>query len=137
MIDPTTNVGKLRLKVGDIQDMPILPDVVYTQTLTDNQDNINRSAQTIAGYIAAILSQRTREKLSFIEIYGSDVYKNYMDFIKQIMTNPNISGVSPIPYAGGVRGTNPMIQFQEDWQKAYSGITESERLHFIAETDSI
>jgi len=132
MIDPTTNVGKLRLKVGDVQDLPILPDLVYSQTLTDNNDNINRSAQTIAGYIAAILSQRTKERLSFIEINGADTFDNYMQFIKQVMLNPSMSGVSPIPYSGTDSSTNQLIKFTQDWYGGFSTITQSEDMDIIA-----
>ena len=134
MIDPSTPVGKLRLAVGDIQDLPILPDIVYTQTLSYNDNNIKRSSQVVAGYIAGVLSQRTKEKLSFIEINGSDVFDNYMKFIKGVMTNPYMSGESPIPYSGGASTKNPLIQFQEDWSAAYSGETDSTRLHNIAST---
>lgn len=133
-IDITTNTGKLRLKVGDYQDLPILPDEVYIQTLADNDNNINRSAQTIAGYIAAILSQRTHERMSFLEVWGAEAYKNYMDFIKGIILNPNMAGVSPIPYNGATAGeVNPLIQFQQDWNDAYSRLTDSEQLAILAD----
>ena len=137
MIDPTTDVGKLRLKVGDIQDITILPDAVYIQTLTDNGSNINRSAKVCAGYIAAILSQRSHERLSFIEIWGSEGYKNYLSYIKEIILNPNMSDVSPIPYGAGTSTTNPIMTFNNNWTKAYSGLTADETLALIAGTDGV
>lgn len=131
-IDITTNTGKLRLKVGDYQDLPILPDAVYEQTLLDNDNNINRSAQTIAGYIAAILSQRTHEKMSFLEVWGAEAYNNYMDFIKKVLQNPAMAGVSPIPYAGTSTDKNPLIQFTEDWYACFAVKTQSEDMEEIA-----
>lgn len=134
MIDPTTDVGKLRLKVGDINDLQLLPDAVYTQTLADNQNNINRSAQTIAGYIAALLSQRTHQKLSFIEIWGTEAFKNYIQFLDKVILNPNMAGVSPLPYGSGTDTTNPITQFQQNWPKGYAGLTEDEQLAILAQS---
>jgi hypothetical protein len=105
---------------------------VYEQTLLDNSDNKNRSAQVICGYIAAILSQRTKERLSFIEINGADTFDNYMQFIKQVMLNPSMSGVSPIPYSGTDSSTNQLIKFTQDWYGGFSTITQSEDMDIIA-----
>jgi len=35
----------------------------------------------------------------------------------------------PIPYAGGIDATNPLIQFTEDWNANYVGGTQSDLLH--------
>lgn len=137
IIDPSTNIGKLRLKIGDTNDLILLPDTVLQQTLTDNDNNVNRSAKVCAGYIAAILSQRTHERLNFIEIWGSEAYKNYMDYIKNIMLNPNMSDVSPIPYGAGTSTTNPIMTFNTNWTNAYSGLTADETLALIAGSEGV
>jgi len=137
VIDPTTNVGKLRLKIGDVNDITLLSDAVLNQTLTDNDNNINRSAKVCAGYIAAILSQRSHQRLSFIEIWGSEGYKNYMDYIKNIMLNPNMSDVSPIPYGAGTNTVNPIVTFKDNWEGAWAGLTADEVLAIIAGTDGV
>lgn len=132
-IDPTTSLGKLRLKVGDISDLPLLPDIVYTQTLADNNDNINSSALTIAGYILAILSQRSHEKLSFVEVWGAEAYNNYLSFLKTVIQNPFMSGSVAYAYAGEDDGTlNPINQFVIDWKGSRVAPTDSDNLHDLA-----
>lgn len=137
MIDPTTNIGKLKLKVGDIQDIAILPDSVYTETLVDNNNNINRSAKVCAGYIAAILSQRTHERLNFIEIWGSEAYKNYMDYIKNVMSNPSMSGTAPIPYGFNEGTISPIIKFQNDWEASYQIPNADDVFDYTASTNGV
>lgn len=132
MIDFSTNIGKLRLKVGDFQDLSILPDSVYLQTLTENENNINRSSKIIAGYIAAILSQRSHEKVSFLEIWGAEAFDNYMIFIKNIILNPSMSGVSPIPYGFNEGTISPIIKFQNNWEASYQIPNADDVLEYIA-----
>jgi len=56
-IDPTTNEGKLRLRLGDWRDITLLPSSVYQQTLTDCNNNLNKATAILAQYILAILAQ--------------------------------------------------------------------------------
>ena len=42
VIDPSTNIGKLRLRLADWRDIQWLPDAVYQQTLDDTSNNFNR-----------------------------------------------------------------------------------------------
>ena len=44
LIDPTTNLGKVRLRCGDFSDVPFLPDSVYEATLADTNNNVVRAA---------------------------------------------------------------------------------------------
>ena len=57
VIDPSTNIGKLRLRLADWRDIQWLPDAVYQQTLDDTSNNLTASTRILAQYILAILSQ--------------------------------------------------------------------------------
>lgn len=139
VIDPTTNVGKLRLRIGDYLDPVLLPDEVYTQTLADTvtltvpNGDLPRASKTIALYILAILSQRTHEKLGQVEVWGGDAAKSYKDFLLMTFANPNFMSISPIPYGAGVTTLNPLMQFSADWNAAYSTQTASDQLHLLAQ----
>jgi len=128
-IDPTTNLGKLRLRVADYGDIPFLPDSVYTQTLADNDNNLIRTAKIIASYLLGMLAHKTHRKLSQIEIYGEQAFKNYQQFLLLTFTNPAfMMDISPIPYSGSSTDVNPLIKFTEDWNNNYSNGTQSQQL---------
>lgn len=138
-IDPTTNTGKLRLAVSDFGDVPILPDIVYTETLNDNNGNMARTRQQLAGYILGSLAHNTHEKLSYMEIWGGEAFKNYLTFLKEVLRNPMYNGSSPIPYSGanstdayGNVIANPIIQFQKDYKGSQTPLSESDDLTQIA-----
>ena len=143
IIDPTTAVGRLRLSVSDFSDLPMLPDVVYTQTLIDKGNNENLARQVIAGYILGILSQRGHSKLQYIEIHGNQVFDQYLKFIKEILRNPYSSGTSPIPYSNVITDAcgntvkNPIVQFQEDYKATQTPLSESDDLHRMAQVGVI
>lgn len=131
MIDPTTNLGRLRLRVADFQDIPLLPDIVYTQTLADTSNNLPASAKILAMYILGVLSSRTHRKLATMEVFGSDYFKQYKEFIMLSFTNPNFMDLSPIPIDMSGTTLHPLIQFQQDWNLNFV-ITQSQQLSWTA-----
>ena len=75
-IDPTTNLGKLRLRIADYGDIPYLPDVVYTQTLIDTNNSLTASAIILAKYILGMLSFQTDRKLGLqLSVNGSQKFR--------------------------------------------------------------
>lgn len=138
-LDLSQNEDKIRLRVGDYNEPLLLPTSVYTTTLAENGDNVNKCVSIIATYILAIFAQRTRERLNYIEVYGSDVYKNYKDFLLNVIKNPRLAQSAPIPYAGAASSTekNPLIQFTEDWNNAYVYPNQSEDLYNISNNDGV
>ena len=128
LIDPTTPLGKLRLRVGDTNDLELLPDSVYLSTLDDCSQNVPRATIIVAQYILAMLTSQTHQKLAQIEVYGSDFYKQYESFIRLTILNPNLSQLAPIPYAGGLTVQNPLTKFTDDWNKNYPRGTQSQLL---------
>lgn len=134
IIDPASNLGKVRLKIGDTSDIPFLPDSVILQTLIDNNENISRTVVTCAQYILAMLSYRTHQRLQMVEVWGQEAAKSYKDYILQIILNPNLNQSSPIPYTGASSSTtkNPLIEFTENWENSYIKPTNSEDLSNLA-----
>ena len=134
IIDPTTDVGKLRLRVADHGDLPFLPDSVYESVLSDTENSLTKSTVILANYILGLLSLRTHRKLQQIEMWSGEAFTNYRLFLRETISNPNtISGVYPIPYSPDPQGQiNPLIQFVSDWNDSYSKPTNSETLSMTA-----
>lgn len=101
-IDPTTTLGQLRLAVGDVADVPYLPDSVYTQVLQQNNDNVMASVKTVAFYILGLLTSNMRERAGAIEVWGKDAFDNYIEFINMIIKDPRTAMNSAGFYAGGI-----------------------------------
>ncbi len=127
-LDPTSNIGKLRLRVADYSDLPYLPDSVYQATLEDNSFNLPRSAKVIAQYILGMLAHKTHRKLAQIEVWGAEAFKNYKEFLLLTISNPAFMDISPIPTGTTKDIMNPIIQFQGDWNKNFTLGTESQQL---------
>lgn len=101
-IDVNTPEGRIRLRVGDIQDVPILPDSIYTYYYQVNNSNENRTIVSIAYAILAALSQNTRERLDRIEYYGQEAFDNYLKFINVLIKDPRTSMTIAGVYCGGL-----------------------------------
>ena len=87
-IDPTTNIGKLRLRLADWRDVQWLPDNVYKQTLIDCDNNLNKATSILAQYILAILSQQTRSRVMQIESFDDQAFQQFRQFIIDTVSNP-------------------------------------------------
>lgn len=127
-LDPTTDIGKVRLRVGDYSDIPILPDAVYTQALLDTQqqytngivanqifvgpnyqpvtlayptlpaNNLPAAARLVATYILGALTSQTHQKLAQVEVWGTDWFNNYLKFVQSTILNPYMMDMAPMPY---------------------------------------
>jgi hypothetical protein len=133
VIDPTTSIGKVRLIVGDYNDLAYLPDSVYQSTLDDNSDNIHRSSAIIAQYILGMLSQKTHRKMGQLEVYGAEAFQNYLAFLKFTVLNPNsIYNVAPLPYSPVVTSGKALEDFIYDFKHNYRGGTQSQWMAITA-----
>jgi hypothetical protein len=119
IIDPTTPVGKIRLRVGDWLDLPILSDAVIESALAECNDSIPRAAALCANYILAILTHKTHKKMAQLETWSDQQFDNYVKFIRMTINNPHHMGISPIPYNNTGDG-HPIIDFIEEWNSEYS-----------------
>lgn len=129
MIDPSTDIGKLRLRVGDISDLPYLPDSVYQSTLDENSGNLPSSAKTIAVYILGILAFQVHRRMGLqLEVYGAEAFRSYKEFLILTTSNPNFMSYNPVPYSASGDEVHPLIQFQKDWNKNFYNGTDSQQL---------
>ena len=113
VIDPSQAVDRVRLMVGDTQDLIILSDDTYQYLLDKNNGNENAAAKESAYMILAQLSYNTRVRLDRIETYSQQAFENYLKFIKEYIK----SGTGPLAlagiYAAGISKTD-ILQNQAD-----------------------
>jgi hypothetical protein len=128
IIDPTTPIGKLRLRCGDFGDFPILPDSVYTSALADCNQSLPRASRLCAQYILGTLTAKTHRKLSSLETWSGEYFDHYVQFIKLTILNPNLMSFSPVPYTHANEIENPLPKFIREWNLNYSGITQAEQM---------
>ena len=131
-IDISTDVGKVRLKIGDTSDLPFLADSAITATINEFQGNLQKASSQCAMYILAQLSFQTHRKLSQIEIFGKEAFDSYKQFLSMLVKDPYFAGKCPLPYANQSDDTSPLIEFVEDWNANYVGRTQSEVMHIQA-----
>ena len=132
-IDPTTDIGKLRLRCADISDLPFLPDSVYSQVLADSNGALPQAAKTCATYILGQLSFNTHRKMGLqLECWGSEAFDNYKQFLLLTVTNPNFFDISPIPVNVQGDKLHPLIEFAKDWELNYAQITQSQQMKWDA-----
>lgn len=118
-LDPTTPVGKVRLRIGDWSDLTILPDVVVQSALDDCNGNVGRASQLAAQYILATLTAKSHKKLAVVEFWGAEQFDNYLKFITLLTKSAEFSSVAPIPYIGSGAETSKLAQFISDWKAGY------------------
>ena len=136
-IDPSTNLGKLRLRLGDFLDIQQLPDAVYNQVILDHTDtngnvNLRECAMLCGSYILASLAFSVHSKMQLLEVYGSEAFNNYKSYLMMVTKDPSFNQVSPIPYVAGADDIHPILQFKDDWINAYNKPTSDQRLHNLA-----
>lgn len=101
--NPATNpIDALRLRVGDTDEDDVwLTDndyQYYLGTIPTFKQQVLASSQAILFKLA----RYTRERAGQIEVYGSDVYKNYADALVRLIKDPAFNGVYPMSYFGGI-----------------------------------
>lgn len=114
-LDPSTPLGKVRLRIGDWNDLPILPDSVILSALSDCQDNVPRTSALCAQYILATLTAKTHKKLAQLETWSAEQFNNYVKFLQMTVLNPHMMAIAPIPYVGERDKIHPIQEFLESW----------------------
>lgn len=102
--DPANNaLDRIRLITGDTDPTyEFLDDATYQYLLDKNNQNEKQAAIEGARYILANIARYTRERTGDIEVYGNEFFKNYRDYLLELVNNPNFSNILPKPYAGGI-----------------------------------
>ena len=133
ILDPTTPIGKVRLRVADAgSDFQVFPDSVYAQTIIDCNNSLPRASTLMAQYILGTLTSSVTEKLGGIQVMGSEYFQQYKEFLKLTVLNPNLMTLSPLPYSSSGTTIHPLQQFVTDWNLNYAYGTQSDALHIQA-----
>lgn len=120
-LDPTTNLGKVRLRIGDFGDLPLLSDSIINSALTECSDNVPRAAALCAQYILALISSKTHRRMTAaLEVWGAEHFDNYLKFLRATILNPHLMDMSYMPYGGGTSETHPLIAFMDNWNDSYN-----------------
>lgn len=131
-LDPTSNIGKVRLRVADYSDLPLFPDAVYQSVLDEKEGNLAATAKVMATYILGLLSQKTHRKLNQLEVWGAEAFSNYREFLLLTVKDPAFMDISPIPYSS-TGDFNPILDFQANWNANFTAGTEAQQLAFNAD----
>ena len=113
--DPNNPIDRVRIRVGDTDPLnEYVTDTWYSYYLTENNNNETLTAIDIAKLIIVQFTGSTREKVDQVEIWGNDKFDNYLEWLKDFIENPSLSGLgSPSPYASGI-SISDMDSYKED-----------------------
>ena len=102
--DPNSATDRVRNLVGDTDNSnEYLSDSWYTYYLTQNSDNERLAAVEAAKSILANFTSSTRARLDQLEVYENQQFDQYLQWLKNFIENPSLSGIlSPVPYMGGL-----------------------------------
>lgn len=102
--DPANSAtDRVRLNVGDTDpNYEFLDDTTYQYLLNKHNNNEKQATLEAAKYILAFIARYTRERTGDIEVYGNEFFKNYRDWLLELINNPNFSNILAKPYAGGI-----------------------------------
>lgn len=102
--DPANNaIDRVRLMVGDTDPAyEFLDDTTYQYLLDKHSQNEKQAALEAARYILSYIARFTRERTGDIEVYGNEFFKNYRDWLLELINNPNFGTINAMPYAGGI-----------------------------------
>lgn len=132
IIDPSSNLGKVRLRIADVSDLPYLSDDVIQTTLSENGNNVKLAAKICAMYILGMLSHKTHRKMAQLEVWGAEAFTAYKQFLMLAHTNPAFLDYSPLPYMSAAE-YSPILEFQKAWNCNFTNGTEAQQLSFNAD----
>lgn len=103
--DPINNpIHALRLEYGDVDEYDyILSDQSYQYYMQMYPDSPRMVSKSVGmAILAKFAREGYRQRVGQEEAYLGERYKNYLDWIKQKIVNPSLSGRLPMVYVGGV-----------------------------------
>ncbi len=135
VIDYSTPEGKLRMRLGDTSDIPIIPSSVYTSVYADNDNDLMRSVIAIGSMILGQLSFRTDRRMGLqLQVWGSQAFSNYRDFLLLTVTNPAFMSFSPIALQSLTSDNrNVLSEFVKDWNNNFYSGTQSQSMALNAD----
>lgn len=134
MNDPANNpIDRIRLIVGDtITEFDYLSDETYQYLLDKHNNNETSTALEAARYILGSLTRFSRERTGSIEVYGSEMFKNYRDFLVELLRNPQMLLDRAQVYAGGISKSDMIANDSNPDNIApriYIGFSEGKRVY--------
>jgi len=102
VIDMSIPRDRVRLAVGDTQDIVILGDSVYDYLLDTQGYSEPVATQKAAYYILGQLAPNTRQRLDRIEVYGNQAFEQYVALIKMVIKDPSAGINIGAVWGGGV-----------------------------------
>lgn len=99
-LDLSSATDRVRLNIGDTSDIPWLADTEIDYALSYNNNNEAAATKQCASFILARMAYNGHEKLDKLEFYGSEVFNNYLTFLKQVINNSVFNATGGIYVAG-------------------------------------
>lgn len=129
LIDPTTAIGMVRLRIADVSDVPYLSDTVIQSSLDNASGNVAKASTVCALYVLGIISQQVDRRMGLqLVVNGSQAYKAYKDFLLTTVSNPYLIDFSPIPWAAESCQLPDLVQFASDFKRNFIRNSESQQL---------
>lgn len=124
---------RVRLIVGDTAtEFEYLSDETYEYLLNKYNDNETAAALEAARYILGSLAKYSRQRTGDIEVYGAEMFKNYKDFLIELIRNPQMLLDRARAYAGGISKSD-MIQNDSNPDNLcptfYKGFSQGKRIY--------
>jgi hypothetical protein len=139
VIDYNTALGRVRLRISDLSDIPYLTDNIILASLTRNNNNENLTAKECSMYILGMMSGNSHQKFMAVEVFGNQIFEQYQKYLMMLYRDPNFSGISPIPYSSsspvGTKEVSKINTFIANNEKAYVHYNSDETLQFIADAN--
>jgi len=102
----------VRLNIGDTSDIEWLSDTEIQFALDANAGNVVAATKQSAMYILARMAFSGRERLDKLEFYGSEVYNNYLKFLKEVINNATLNASAGV-YVGGMNLADVQANLQD------------------------
>lgn len=131
IIDPTSPIGKVRLRIADVNDMPYLSDGVIQSTLDENSGSVVQASKTCAMYVLGMLAHKTHRKMNQLEVYGEQAFVAYKSYLMLCYKDPAFMDFSPVPYSSTAE-FSPILDFQKSWNANFTNGTEAHQLAHTA-----
>lgn len=102
--DPNNPIDRVRMNIGDTDtDNEYISDAWYVYYYAFMNQNEALTSVEVAKKVLAKFTSNTREIVDQVDIYGNETFTNYLEWLKEFIENPSLSGLrSAVPYGGGI-----------------------------------
>jgi len=132
--NPLNPLDRIRLAISDTDtENSLIADQWYQYYLDINEGNEKKTAIQIAKTILAQYTGYTREREGMVEVYGNEMFNQYLKWLKALISDPSLGLLSaPMPYAGGISksdfcNNNLNIDNIRPWRKPEEDCADNSR----------